>query len=469
MSREEATGANSPTGKGAQQEPGSLLLLIRSEWPGTALPGRGFSAERLASFLERQGFKVCLAFSAAEAEQRLDRQAIAAAIIDLDHTDGALYRVYERMQSGGAPVPVLLLGSASPRPRKPKATTSSQRDEYLRLDNSFSLDYLLLRLRSVLRRTYPHWGAPLDDSSAATSSGEPGPGSGKLVCFYASKDGSGRTTVAANFAVGLAQLYRQRTVLVDADLTQGDVDIVLDIRPSALNPRRSLADLASLLGLPGEDRQDAFRRAQEGINGRLLDQILFRHASGLRILAAPEQPEQAARIPLTLLRRAITACCQAFDYTLVDLPALIQRTDDDPLTELEWDLLEASTSIVFVLKPERASLRASEQFMDEAVRHGWERKLLLVLNRADTSRLTGVTREEVEVRLGHSTLPICSSASVLQAATEGGVVLTRFPNSKVAEGFRRALGRLVAEECPRSRPQPSSVVVRWGRSVGAIS
>ncbi|HZK18674.1 MAG TPA: response regulator, partial [Clostridia bacterium] len=47
--------------------------------------------------------------------------------------------------------------------------------------------------------------------------------SSKTIVFFSGKGGTGKTSIACNFAVALAQLTRQEVALIDADLQGGDV------------------------------------------------------------------------------------------------------------------------------------------------------------------------------------------------------------------------------------------------------
>ena len=61
---------------------------------------------------------------------------------------------------------------------------------------------------------------------------------GKVYPVYSSRGGSGKTTVAVNLAVALAQQNPEQVVLLDLALTFGHTSLVLD-----LQPRTSLASM----------------------------------------------------------------------------------------------------------------------------------------------------------------------------------------------------------------------------------
>ena len=437
MSSWQSPEEGSPPPGSRQREPGHLLLFLDQGWPGRALPSKSLSLDGLIAFLQRRGFTVHWAPSLRQAEVELSQHPIGVGIVDLESIGPSLYRVYELLRAGTAPVPVLLVGSPRFRERTTRPRALDKGEEYVCLDQTFSYEYLALRLRRLLLRTYPNWEAAADDTGADQGlPGRDGP-LGRLVCVTATRDGSGKTTVAANLAVGMAELYRRQVIVIDADLHNGDVDVALGVRSSAYNPRRSLNDLAGLLGWSDGDWRLTAPRAVADLSARLLEHVLYRHASGLRVLPGPEKPGRVDEIVPWLLPRVVEVSRGAFEFTIVDMPSA--------QSELSASLLEAASSIVVVLKPEVSSVRTTVRFVEEAAERGWSEKLVLVLNRADSSRVTGVARSEVEAQLGRRTLPINSSSEILQAVAEGGVAITHYPGSKVAEGFRQVLAQIANE------------------------
>ena len=93
----------------------------------------------------------------------------------------------------------------------------------------------------------------------------PGP-IGTVVAVHGGKGGVGCTTIATNLALMLHS-QEKPAVLVDADLSHGDIPIFLN-----LPERHSIADL-----LPIEERGDT----------EMIYQVLLQHPTGLRVLAAP--------------------------------------------------------------------------------------------------------------------------------------------------------------------------------------
>ena len=94
----------------------------------------------------------------------------------------------------------------------------------------------------------------------------------KVFAVYSSKGGAGKTTIAVNLAVALAQQNPEQVGMLDLSLTFGHTPILLD-----LQPRAGLSSIG-VDALPRLDRE-AFLH------------YLVPHASTLRLLPGAARPE----------------------------------------------------------------------------------------------------------------------------------------------------------------------------------
>lgn len=119
----------------------------------------------------------------------------------------------------------------------------------------------------------------------------------KLFTFLGAKGGCGVTTIAANFAISLAQESEQSTLLIDFGLPLGDAALNLGM----------VTEYSTANALQDFSRLDA----------SFLSSLLARHNSGLSVLAAPgEFPRNG---PSTdAIDRLVTVARQSFDYVVVD-------------------------------------------------------------------------------------------------------------------------------------------------------
>src|SRR5437870_9909345 len=97
----------------------------------------------------------------------------------------------------------------------------------------------------------------------------PGRASASLVAVLGPKGGTGKTLIATNLAVALAQ-RDANVVLVDLDLQFGDIGLAL-----GLSPERTMYDLM---------------KAGPPFDHEKLERHLIRHSSGVKVLIAPTRP-----------------------------------------------------------------------------------------------------------------------------------------------------------------------------------
>jgi len=124
---------------------------------------------------------------------------------------------------------------------------------------------------------------------------------GQIVTVFAAKGGCGKTTLATNLGVVLANGTGQQVCIVDLDLAFGDVAISMQ-----LDPARTVVD-----ALPMAGHLDSAGAAS----------LLTRYRPGLEILLAPVTPGDAEKITPALVGELLTVLRGIFDYVVVDTPA----------------------------------------------------------------------------------------------------------------------------------------------------
>jgi pilus assembly protein CpaE len=119
----------------------------------------------------------------------------------------------------------------------------------------------------------------------------------KLFVFQGAKGGCGVTTIAANFAVALAQESGEKTLLIDLGVPLGDVAITLGMS----------AEYSTANAFQDSSRLDA----------SFLRSLLARHGSGLSVLPAPGEfsPHLAT---VEAIDKLLTVARQSFTYVVVD-------------------------------------------------------------------------------------------------------------------------------------------------------
>jgi pilus assembly protein CpaE len=150
-----------------------------------------------------------------------------------------------------------------------------------------------------------HLGAAVERLLLDHGTPAPAEAEAPVIAVMGAKGGVGATFVACQLAAELEHLGGH-TVLVDVNLRLGDVSLYCD-----LQPHYTLSDLAA----EGADFDSAYLRT-----------ILAPHCSGVQVLAAPKQAEDAESIrPAHLERanvRALDLADQILLVTSTDVPTL---------------------------------------------------------------------------------------------------------------------------------------------------
>ena len=127
----------------------------------------------------------------------------------------------------------------------------------------------------------------------------PGKATAPLIAVLGPKGGTGKTLIATNLAVALAQ-RDANVVLVDLDLQFGDIGLAL-----GLSPERTMYDLM---------------KAGPPFDHEKLDRHLIRHSSGVKVLIAPTRPDQASAVSIDFLRDIYASLRTMCDAVIVDTP-----------------------------------------------------------------------------------------------------------------------------------------------------
>ncbi len=154
---------------------------------------------------------------------------------------------------------------------------------------------------------------------------------GKVITVFGAKGGIGKTTIATNLAAAIANGTRESVVLIDLDPRFGDVGILLDIPVE-----RSIADLA----LPEEE-----------VTKELIQNSLYVHSTGVKILAAPLRPTDWRDVNPRHIERVVTVLAQTYDYVILDTPGTFN--------DIVMRALELATAVLLVTTPHVTSLKST--------------------------------------------------------------------------------------------------------------
>lgn len=256
---------------------------------------------------------------------------------------------------------------------------------------------------------------------------------GQMVVVAGGKGGVGATTLAVRLALQAQAEGQQRVVcLVDLDLQGGDVRGLLDI-----THRRSLGDLIEVAS---------------DLTSRQLEESLYVHTSGLRVLLPPRYGEQAEDVNDAVARNVLGAIRSRFDVVVVDAGTTV--------TDASAVAVEMASQVLVVTTPDVLALRSVNRLIELWDRLGIRKDGIGVLvNRAskESEVQPDLVGRVVEVPVLETTVP--ADFRSLEASANTGIP------ERVGDGHvPRAVRSLAAELTLIGEP-----VARAGRRRRAAS
>jgi pilus assembly protein CpaE len=231
---------------------------------------------------------------------------------------------------------------------------------------------------------------------------------GRVITVAGPRGGVGKTTVATNLAVALAQDTTVSVAVVDLDLLFGGAAIALDLMP--------------------DQTVQEWLQARASGDAAPAGRYLATHRTGVKLLAAPAEPDPGAEFGPPETAALIEDLASAHDFVIVDTPA--------SFTPVTAAAVELASVVLLLTTPDVASLRAV-RYVVQTLR-GWgvdDDRLRLVRNlplplRSDRDA-------EVASTVG---IPVAWSLphdrAVLRASDTGAPVCESSPRSGFAREVR---------------------------------
>lgn len=226
---------------------------------------------------------------------------------------------------------------------------------------------------------------------------------GKIITFFCTKGGVGKTTLACNMAVALSQDYKKKVALVDLDLTAGDVTVMLNI-----NAKNTIADMV---------------QEQENLDSQLVEGFLIPHLSGARILAAPSSPEQAELVKPGHIEQLLRILKGNYDYVIVDTAPVY---NDNSLS-----VLDSSDKILLLSNQDLTTLKHVKKAKEilEALNYAARAKVILSQQGSE-----GLKVKQIEKTLGLTLTAVVPEdfKTVKNAINKGVPFVMSHPHTKVS-------------------------------------
>ncbi|MGB9723412.1 MAG: response regulator [Chloroflexia bacterium] len=276
----------------------------------------------------------------------------------------------------------------------------------------FSGDELVQSIRHVYQRRPRAVAAPVERPAEEK---ERAPG--RLISIFSPKGGVGRTTLAVNLAVAL-KLERPnlRVALMDGSLLFGDVGVMLDLRSD-----KTINDLVVRF---------------EQLDADLLSDVMVTHSSGVKVLQAPQAPQQAELITPEHIKAILELLRKNFDYVFVDTWSSFQ--------ERILTMLDLSDRIILVTTLEMSAIKNIKLFLEVAELLQYPAgKIILVANRADAR--SGIPVQEVARNLRFEVSAVIGNdgQAVTTSINRGVPLVLAEPGNPVSRDIRAFLKQLL--------------------------
>jgi Flp pilus assembly CpaE family ATPase len=249
---------------------------------------------------------------------------------------------------------------------------------------------------------------------------------GEVVTVFSAKGGTGKTTIAVNLALALAQAGKS-VCLVDLDLAFGDVAINLQV-----DPARTIVDGMAMAG----------RLDETGAKS-----LLTPYRPGLSVLLAPVTPGDAEKVSPALVTELLGVLRTMADYVVVDTPS--------QFSEHVLNAMDASQHHVLLTTPDVPALKNLRLTLDMLDLLSYPQEIRsVVLNRSDSK--VGLTAEDVErVVRAPIAAHVPSSREVPVSINKGTPITVGTPNHPVSQAITRFARSTLAAKLP-ARQAPAS-------------
>jgi pilus assembly protein CpaE len=266
---------------------------------------------------------------------------------------------------------------------------------------------------------------------------------GQLIAVAGSKGGVGATTVALHLGLAAARMAPGRPVcLVDFDLQKGDFRALVDTPY-----RRSVVDLVDV--------------ANE-ISVRHLQETLYTHKEGFRLLLAPEEGERAEDVDSAVARNVLAAVKARHALTVVDIGAVA--------TEATAIAAEMASQVLIVTTPDVLALRGVRRMRELWKRLGVreDEDIKVLLNRASRRREVqpDLARKVVGDTMVETTIP--ADFNALEAAVNTGSP-ARLEDGKLRGAYEALAAELDVIPQAESPAEPRGLLARLGGERGQTS
>ena len=240
----------------------------------------------------------------------------------------------------------------------------------------------------------------------------------RTISVFNLRGGVGKTTLAANLAIAMAQLKNSQVGLMDIALNTLHCSLMLDLKPKAY--------LSSLADFP-----------EKGINNEMMEEMLTRHPSGVALLAAAENPKEAELVTSEMVDLSWQQMTQKFDTIVIDAGS--------HFNEISLTAIDRSDMILLVFSPELASVKSTVDAAQILIEIGIPAsKMIAVANWIFPANPLLLQRIKPVLKMELAAEIPCDSLAFGKSINTGRPLIIDNPTSAAAEEIR-ALARTLSE------------------------
>jgi MinD-like ATPase involved in chromosome partitioning or flagellar assembly len=259
------------------------------------------------------------------------------------------------------------------------------------------------------------------------------PTGGHLYPVFSGTGGAGTSLTVANLAFFVKDLTKKRVLVLDLDLMFGDQGAIHGITKSM-----TLADIVM----------------QEAIEQDDVQQLVQSTPSGVDVLVAPSQPEQAEFLSSEFISICLDHLENCYDYIFVDTSTVIG--------DLCLDLFDRATVPIYLVTPEITSIQNAVRWIDLVQRIGLSTEGLKVLTNkvepGDGTSLAFVQKHFGDRLLGE--LPF-EAGSAKACLNSGQSIQAIDPLGDLCRALNRTAGKLLGVEIDSTQENKVPFWKKW--------
>jgi pilus assembly protein CpaE len=326
----------------------------------------------------------------------------------------------EQMVSEVPGCPVIIMSVQGERDYLRRAMQSGAREFLIK---PFSGDELIASIRRVYQLEQKKESFLAKSTGTAAAPAAPGHAEaprrgeqGQVFFFYSGKGGVGKSLIAANLAVSMANETKAKVALVDLDLQFGDIGVLLNLDHS-----QGITDLIENIDHMDQD---------------YIREIMVDGPFGIKVLLPPISPELADLVTVDHVRRIFGELRKMFDYVVVDSSAHLGEINLEVLDHADKVVVVTSLSIPSI-KNTKLALKIFDSLSVSPDR------VVLLLNKSDAHSEFNKESVEANLRFPISGQVPNDAKLVINSVNRGNPFVTTHPESEISQRIRELVAKLI--------------------------